>query len=371
METERIWFLMSLQLSGEATPEENSELVELLKVYPEAGLQAELLRNFWQNKTDAATPAKAGSYNRHLQRLSNHLSDPVLQYETNESAAGESGTLAFPLRKRRYYWLWTAAAAAAAVLAFMVVLRKAPEDSVARTPSFQNTVSTKPGLKSKIRLPDGTSVWLNADSHISYDEKFDRNFREVQLAGEAYFDVVKDKTRPFIIHTSTIDIKVLGTAFNVRSYPNEQTTETALIRGRVEIMLHNNPDKKIILKPNEKLVVNNNITDISPSLPGNLKQKDDETMMTLSKIHINNKDSIIAETKWIRDRLEFDGTPFGNIVTELERLYNVGFVVKNDALKKMRFTGSFENKSLAEIMEALHLSGRFHYEFAGDTVTVW
>src|SRR5205085_10891901 len=88
----------------------------------------------------------------------------------------------------------------------------------------QNTVMTKPGSKSKLQLPDGTQVWLNSDSKITYGESFMGATREVQLSGEAYFDVVKDKEHPFIIHTQSIDLKVLGTAFNVRSYANEKNT---------------------------------------------------------------------------------------------------------------------------------------------------
>ena len=100
-------------------------------------------------------------------------------------------------------------------------------------------------------------AWLNADSKLTYDENFRGDYREVSLEGEAFFDVVKDKTRPFIIHTKTLDIRVLGTAFNVSAYESEKNTETALFRGSVEVTLHNNPEKKIVLKPNEKLMVNN------------------------------------------------------------------------------------------------------------------
>ena len=97
--------------------------------------------------------------------------------------------------------------------------------------SVNNTVSTKGSYKASINLPDGSKVWLNGDSKITYDGDFQGKTREVHLSGEAFFDVAKDKTRPFIIHTRTINLKVLGTAFNVRSYDNEKETETALVHG--------------------------------------------------------------------------------------------------------------------------------------------
>jgi transmembrane sensor len=118
-------------------------------------------------------------------------------------------------------------------------------------------VGTKKGSKSHIVLPDGTNVWLNADSKIIYPGNFQGETREVSLVGEAFFDVVKNVNKPFIIHTGTMDVKVLGTAFNVRSYPGEMTTEASLLRGLIEVTLNGTEKKKILLKPNEKLTVLN------------------------------------------------------------------------------------------------------------------
>ena len=92
---------------------------------------------------------------------------------------------------------------------------------------------------------------------MTYDKNFGKNIREVNLTGEAFFDVTKDSSHPFIIHTNVIDIKVLGTEFNVRSYPNDANTETSLIRGKVEVTVKNRANEKIYLEPNEKLVVAN------------------------------------------------------------------------------------------------------------------
>ena len=93
-----------------------------------------------------------------------------------------------------------------------------------------------------------------ADS--TYDSLYGNNLREVTLSGEAYFDVVKNPKKPFIIHTGKINIKVLGTIFNVKSYPGEKTIETSLIKGSIEVSFPSTPSKKIILKPNQKLVIN-------------------------------------------------------------------------------------------------------------------
>lgn len=374
MNDERTWLLLSLQLSGEASPEEIEELKTLLTEHPEQTFRAEILRNLWATKNQPASASHTESaFNRHLQRLSNHLSQPVLLYERNDAANTEQNNeektvVTKPGKYRAILW---AASVAAAVIIVALLALQTNNKQVLKNELAANVVTTRPGSKSKVQLPDGTQVWLNADSKISYKNNFLGDIREVTLSGEAFFDVVKDKTRPFIIHTGSIDLKVLGTAFNVRSYPNEKTTETSLIRGSVEILLHNNPDKKYILKPNEKLVVNNSITKAAGSKNQDENTGQDQQIMTLSKILFDKQDSSNIETRWTNDLLDFDGTPFANIVTELERLYKVRFIIKDEKLKQVRFTGVFSNKSLDEVMEALRISGQFQYKFKNDVVIVW
>ena len=121
----------------------------------------------------------------------------------------------------------------------------------------KSEISTRYGSRTKLLLPDSTQVWLNSGSKLSYNKTYGNGTREVTLSGEAYFDVVKNPAHPFIIHTVNIDIKVLGTAFNVKSFPGEKNTETSLIRGSIEVTFKNRPSEKIILKPNEKLITAN------------------------------------------------------------------------------------------------------------------
>jgi ferric-dicitrate binding protein FerR (iron transport regulator) len=269
--------------------------------------------------------------------------------------------------------------AASVLVVFLVFL---PEKKTGDKPVASNTISTRPGSKSKVELPDGTQVWLNADSKLTYAQNFIGNTREVALTGEAYFDVAHatapetGQKIPFIIHTNSIDIKVLGTAFNVRSYPGEKTIETALIRGSVEVTLHNSPDKKIVLKPDEKLIVkNDNATVVSnkPALADSLiNGSDNEPVMTLSKIHPYKGDTTAHyETLWVKNKLAFEKETFDRMLPELERWYNVSIVLKNETLKGLHFTGVFENKSLADVMEALSLAQGFRYEIKGAEVIIW
>lgn len=380
MNEERVWYLLSVQLSGEATPEELEELNTLLKQQPGLGLRAEILRNIWNSpQSRLAGTATANHYDKHLQRLSNHLAQPALQFDTDGSDNGVVDMEPVSPR-RRLHWLWLAAGVAASVLIFFLVVSSG-EKKTGKTVAG-NTISTRPGSKSKVELPDGTQVWLNADSKLAYGQNFLGNTREVTLTGEAYFDVAHATSAetgqriPFIIHTSSVDIKVLGTAFNVRSYPGEKTTETALIRGSVEVTLHHHPDKKIILKPDEKLIVrNDNTTVISDNLAQNDSANgasDNEPMMTLSKIHRYKADtSTHFETMWVKNKLAFENESFDRMLLEIERWYNVTILSKNESLSNLHFTGVFENKSLAEVMDALSYSRGFHYEIKGTEVTIW
>ena len=366
MTDEKLWLLVSLQLSGEATPSDLAELEMLKQHDPQANARIAVLQQIWaaHNRPVAGAPNKAMSFDRHLQRLSNHLGAPALQYD-DENAPENAITV-----HNRRRWLWTGGGIAAALVLIFLLMR--PGNELDNSPKIAgNTISTKPGSKSKIELPDGTQVWLNADSKLEYKGDFSGKNREVSLSGEAYFDVVKDKSRPFIIHTRTVQIKVLGTAFNVRSYPAEKTTETALIRGSVEVTLNAQPDKKVILKPNEKVLIGDAIPESNKNTTDNTAKTTGHEAMIISNVHVDKKDQEVHETMWVKNKLAFDETPFDNMIAEIERWYNVEIVVKNKKLSANTYTVTFENKSLDEVLEGLQFSAHFQYQLKDGVVTIW
>ena len=125
----------------------------------------------------------------------------------------------------------------------------------------QNTVAivqkeNPNGQKSKIFLPDGSVIWLNADSRINYPEKFNDSIRLVNLEGEAYFEVAKDAQRPFMVHTDKADVTVLGTGFDVNAYPENKEVSVALVHGRVRVgQSYSNGQNNVLLEPGEGVVV--------------------------------------------------------------------------------------------------------------------
>ncbi|MFT3902404.1 MAG: FecR domain-containing protein [Niabella sp.] len=233
-----------------------------------------------------------------------------------------------------------------------------------------NVMITKKGSRSYIELSDGTKVWLNADTKLTYGKNFDETTRDVFLTGEAYFDVRKDANRPFIVHTENLDIQVLGTVFNVSAYENDRTTTTTLLKGSIKAILKKNEGKEIILKPSEKLVVRNET--------GAVETRKIET--TLKKIQIPNivlteaeyqPDSSAVDVQWTKDILAFRNTRLDEIAVLLERWYGTTVVVKDPSLQERRFSGVFETETLQQVIEALAMSGKFNYSLQNNELTIY
>ena len=369
MQEEKLWLLISLKLSGEASEEELTELQGLLQDHPDIALKLDILESIWKEKHGGFSENKNEAFDRHFQRLSDHLNDPVLKYETEDFSPGVKLIDQTGSKKKLGWWILSTAAAAAAIIFFLFFFQKSNDTKKTQLEKAQNTVSTKPGSKSKIQLPDGTQVWLNADSKIIYNENFLGNLREVQLTGEAYFDVVKDKTRPFIIHTHSIDLKVLGTAFNIRSYDNEKNAETSLIRGSIEITLRNNPDKKIVLKPNEKLLVHNDDFALIPQGKTEAKKEEEGPLLVLSKVHFQQNDSVATETLWLKNKLVFDTESLENVALKIERWYDVKVIITDEKLKKDLYHAIFDDESLQQVLDALSTNS-FKYTINKKEVTI-
>lgn len=183
MNQDRLYELISLKLSGEATSSEITELETYLLGNPAESHQVEMLIAMWEAKRSASTN-KQELFNRHMQRLSNHLSEPVLQYELPEAEIIEMNEQ--PVRRSAFKKIiWSVSIAASLFLGYLLYSNFISGNEGPKN-AARNTVSTKRGSKSKVVLPDGTQVWLNADSRITYNEQFQGQIREVELTGEAF-----------------------------------------------------------------------------------------------------------------------------------------------------------------------------------------
>ncbi|HEX5024188.1 MAG TPA: FecR family protein [Agriterribacter sp.] len=248
--------------------------------------------------------------------------------------------------------------------------------SVASTPQQDSPVALTKTFSKRaehkfLLLPDSTEVWLNEASSLEFPDHFSGDKREVFLNGEAFFKVKHSEKMPFIIHTREINIKVLGTTFNVKSYAGDKSSETSLINGSIEVTLQSDPERKIILKPADKLVITNDVAEVSGPKKN---RKTDEPLITIKKINYLPADSTVIETSWVDDRLIFRNDPFSEIALQMERKYGVPFRFDSPEVRQLRFTGNFKQESVEQMLNALKLASAnanaFSYRKLRDTIVI-
>jgi transmembrane sensor len=243
-----------------------------------------------------------------------------------------------------------------------------------------NEISTKIGEKAQVTLSDGTRIWLNASSKIRYPSNLNSKNVHVYLQGEAYFDVKHNENRLFQVHASSLNIKVLGTAFNVKSYPEENIIETTLIRGKVRIEGKNpDQDNYVILLPNQKAsyVGKNDKLIVTESITRNIQDKAEDIPEVKEIARRNNATLVLSnnvnttlETSWKDGRLEFEDEQFSSLAIKMERWFGVTIKIADHGLEKVRYTGIFEKESINQALQALSLSLPFKYIISKDSIVI-
>lgn len=354
---EQIWFLMSRNLSGEATLAEQEELALQLQAHPQWQQQYETLQQLWKTSDEEIVSPEPGKISRILQLASVE--------ETLQQASPASPVVQPPVRKKWYRY--------AAVAALLIVAAWSFNQWVLKRNHRDGVVIAQKGTKTRTILPDGSIVWLNAGSRIEYSPAFAGKLREVTLFGEAYFDVVKNPGRPFIVHAGGIDIKVLGTAFNVKSYPEEDSVETTLIHGLVELTrTDDSKQTPIYLHPNQKIVLP---ATGKATMPEVKKLTAEHGINPSLSASVNILDSTLKEnerfeTAWMYNRLEFRGDSFLQLARKMERWYNITIHFEDEAAKGLTFNGSIENESVEQAFKALQTAVSFNYKIENNEVYV-
>jgi len=332
MSKDRFLELMARKLSGEATQEELRELQEQLSADAAAGERSKVLDQFWSRQEGGAHP----SVEENLKKVLGNL---------NLSSAEKP-----VVRLQRRGWMWAAAAVmlilcGVGVLVYVGRRREGESDAV-----IMEKHNAK-GTKSIIQLPDGSKIWLNADSKLKYPEVFKGDTREVYLNGEAFFDVAKNPERPFIIHLANGMVRVLGTSFNVRAYDNENVVETSVATGKIAfIPTYRSSHKKqdtIYLAPDHKASYTFTSEEVRTSATSGNEDK-----------------------AWTEGKLIFRGMTMEQIAVELERNFGKKVVFVDDGPKEFVFTGSFENNTLDEIMYYLTRTKNFSYKITNTELLI-
>ncbi|MFV0606562.1 MAG: FecR family protein [Niabella sp.] len=360
MLNERLAILLSRKLSGEATLEEEKELQEWLLAHPGDEFFASLLQEYWNNNHQHSFVKEQAD--RHFKAILE------IAEEEKNNIQEASVSVVPPVQPRRKLFVLQMAAAVLAIvlgIAIFYYFRNSTNPVI-----HANEVTATKGSKTRIELPDGTKVWINSDSRLTYNHDFNGKTREVVLDGEAFFDVVKDPNRPFIVHTNLIDIRVLGTAFNVKSYEQDENVETTLIRGLIEVSSKIKPSSpKIHLVANEKLVITKNEF-TAPDVHSLGDEENKLSGFTVTALPSHISDSVLAETSWMYNRLIFDGESFKEVAVKMERWYNVKIHFTNAQVANYRLRGVFEKETAEEALKALQTIASFSYKINVNEIEI-
>lgn len=219
------------------------------------------------------------------------------------------------------------------------------KDSVSRKDVI---VKTAPGERRKVKLPDGSLIWLNGSSVARYSFNKENNTRTLALRGQAFFDIHHDASRPFIVKTKHASINVLGTRFDVAAYPDDDVTEAVLTGGSIQFITEANR-KKIIkhIDPGQKISLN--------TLSGELKVTEVDTAFYAS---------------WKEGKIIFRNETFLEVARAMEHKYDVAIVFKNKSLMGKRLNGYLQKESLEEALQALKLTLQFQYSIDNNKVII-
>lgn len=238
-------------------------------------------------------------------------------------------------RRFSYAAVITLLVVSSSILTYWYVWNSLQQDLLA---NIMNTLYTPAGQRAQLVLQDGTEVWLNAKSKLVYPAQFVGKERRVTVEGEAFFNVAKNPSKPFIVSTQDVDMKVLGTQFNVFCYPDAGYIQTSLLEGSVKVFFPDKENEGVILKPDQQVTVSQGEMHVSP---------------------INLEDHFL----WREGIYAFENEPLIEILKKMELYYDVRIVVKDTSLFNDTYTGKFRQRdSLDDVFRVLQQIRRFKIE---------
>jgi transmembrane sensor len=342
----RVTELIAAKMGKTASPEELEELAGLLSINPGYSYLAEVVASLKGN--------------------AEHVEKTVPEEDlANSGWAHLSERMNAEEKKGRVRWM--SASRVAAVLFFVIAgvgvisYYRWGRQSVA---AMSKSVQVGYGGKRVLVLADGTKVWLNAGSRLVYPASFAGKTREVQLEGEAFFDVAQQSHQPFFVHTGRITVRVLGTQFDVKAYREDAEVSATLISGKIQVVLNEDPEKKILLSPHEKLTVMNIVENREHD--GNSAKENELRYQVLSLPQAGHE--IFPETAWVNNKIVFNNESFDEVAKELERRYAVHIEFDNEGLKREHVSGIFEKETLLQALEILKMTTKFNYKIDSNQV---
>ncbi|GHU57739.1 iron dicitrate transporter FecR [Bacteroidia bacterium] len=202
------------------------------------------------------------------------------------------------------------------------------------------------GQKSDVILPDGTKVFLNSDSQLKYGKDFNGKVRKVSLVGEAFFEVFKDSSSPFMVEVGGLEIQAFGTSFNIKAYPDEDVISTYLKTGIIEVKSD---------KENIRLVTGESVV----------------FKLSKGEMYKEGKVNNRFYLAWLADEMFFENILFTDLLKELERHYNVHFIIESENLNTISFNGTLRNSSLQSTLDALAITSGIRYQTTPNGIELY
>ena len=282
--------------------------------------------------------------------VSSAVADDTQQYDVDQAferfrkrtGLDQSGRQSY-----KWYRTWSVTAVAIVLLGLITVTAYWQGSRQIQS-NFSDIVVEAPlGSKTKLTLPDGSTVWLNAGSKMVYSQGFGVSDRRLAFQGEGYFEVEKNDEMPFLVQTHDVNVTVVGTKFNFRNYPEDEEAVVELLEGKVALENQLKEEAVRYLSPNEKMV---------------LHKATGEMDITSTKVK--------EATLWTENILLFDEDLLPDIVRELERSYHVQIEIENEDLKQTRFYGQFNQleQNIYEVLDMLSETGKLKYHEEGKVI---
>ena len=326
MENETYKNLLLKFLRDEATPEEIELLDERMNDHPDGDFDS-ISRSIWGDGTIM-------SHNLPDEGQKEKMKNNLL----NRINAEEDFMRSVRVNRKREFLHAFSLAASILVVAMSVVFLILGDRQI-----HEYEVVAERGQKSSVTLPDGSHVWLNSASRITYTSDFNKKNRNITLEGEAYFDVAKNKKIPFVVNASEMSITAVGTEFNVRNYSDEDEVCTTLVEGKV---IASTLGCDISLTYGQEAVLNRNSGEMSFAVVSDLNHM----------------------VPWRSNEMLLDGESLDNLSRILSRMYNVDVYFENDSIKTYTYTGLIRNNSLQNVLELVSNTSPVAYGIYDDKI---
>lgn len=334
METKETYIaLLDRFMRGETSAEEERRLLEW---FQRSGSEKELeafYRQRWERNEGEDLPAEV--QNRIFRTIQDQL-----------SAEKEKVTIPYGMSSvgRGRWYRWVMSAAAVLLLCLSVGTAGYFYRQSAALAERQYVVTADKGQRSTVVLPDGTKIWLNSHTRLTYQGDYGEDERVVNLDGEAYFEVAKDREHRFVVKAGGMEVEALGTEFNVKAYGEDDEVTTTLYEGKVQTRANN---RSTILQPDESLCFHRSTGE-----------------------QIVRKDDTEYNQMWRNNELAFRGETLEEIAVLMDRLYNVEVRFESENIKHYRFSGVIKNNSLENVFELISLTAPIAYSKDNDTIVL-